>query len=137
MYKKNGGRAVIAQADFSLGDCFFIRGFFSEGIRVMMHIISTRRKAECEYCGEVTRNMYPVFERHVRACCGEHAYRAHRQEVMIERILQSAAQRVRMCGQGLIEYSLILALVSVVVIIILSVLGPSVGNIFSSIVMSI
>ncbi len=40
-------------------------------------------------------------------------------------------------GQGLIEYSLILVLVAVVVIAILSMLGPVVGNIFSNIYMSV
>ncbi len=34
-------------------------------------------------------------------------------------------------GQGLVEYALILVLVSVVVIGILTVLGPQVGNVFS------
>ena len=37
-------------------------------------------------------------------------------------------------GQGLVEYALILVLVAVVVIIILTVLGPLVGNVFSTIV---
>ncbi|MCU0511529.1 MAG: hypothetical protein MUE40_03070 [Anaerolineae bacterium] len=34
-------------------------------------------------------------------------------------------------GQGLVEYALILVLVAVVVLAILSILGPQVGNIFS------
>ena len=37
-------------------------------------------------------------------------------------------------GQGLVEYALILVLVGVVVIVILSLLGPAIGNIFSNIV---
>jgi pilus assembly protein Flp/PilA len=37
-------------------------------------------------------------------------------------------------GQGLVEYALILVLVAVVVIIILALMGPAIGNIFSSIV---
>lgn len=37
-------------------------------------------------------------------------------------------------GQGLVEYALILVLVAVVVIAILTVLGPAIGNIFSNIV---
>ena len=37
-------------------------------------------------------------------------------------------------GQGLVEYALILVLVSIVVIVILTILGPSIGNIFSNIV---
>jgi len=35
-------------------------------------------------------------------------------------------------GQGLVEYAIILGLVAVVVIAILRVLGPRVGNIFST-----
>ena len=37
-------------------------------------------------------------------------------------------------GQGLVEYALILVLVAVVVIAILTLLGPQVGNVFSRIV---
>lgn len=37
-------------------------------------------------------------------------------------------------GQGLVEYALILVLVAVVVIAILTVLGPQVGDVFSQIV---
>ncbi len=37
-------------------------------------------------------------------------------------------------GQGLVEYALILVLVSVVVVVILSQMGPAVGNIFSGVV---
>jgi pilus assembly protein Flp/PilA len=40
-------------------------------------------------------------------------------------------------GQGLVEYALILVLVAVVVIAILTLLGPSIGNVFSSIINSI
>ena len=36
-------------------------------------------------------------------------------------------------GQGLVEYALILVLVSVVVIVVLSMVGPGVGNIFSQV----
>ena len=36
-------------------------------------------------------------------------------------------------GQGLVEYGLILVLASIVVIIVLAVLGPQIGNIFSQI----
>jgi len=36
-------------------------------------------------------------------------------------------------GQGLIEYALILVLIAVVVIVVLELLGPSIGGIFSSI----
>lgn len=34
-------------------------------------------------------------------------------------------------GQGLVEYALILVLVAIVVIAILTILGPQIGNIFS------
>ncbi len=36
-------------------------------------------------------------------------------------------------GQGLVEYALILVLVAVVVIVILALLGPAIGQVFSSI----
>jgi pilus assembly protein Flp/PilA len=36
-------------------------------------------------------------------------------------------------GQGLVEYALILVLVAIVVIAVLTILGPRIGNIFSSI----
>ena len=36
-------------------------------------------------------------------------------------------------GQGLVEYALILALVALVIIIVLSVFGGQVGNVFSRI----
>lgn len=36
-------------------------------------------------------------------------------------------------GQGLVEYALILVLIAIVVIAVLTVLGPAVGNIFSRI----
>jgi pilus assembly protein Flp/PilA len=37
-------------------------------------------------------------------------------------------------GQGLVEYALILVLVSVVVIVILTILGPAIGGAFSNVV---
>jgi pilus assembly protein Flp/PilA len=42
--------------------------------------------------------------------------------------------RERIEGQGLVEYALILILVAVVVIFALSLLGPGVGNTFSTVV---
>ncbi len=39
----------------------------------------------------------------------------------------------REAGQGLVEYALILVLVAVVVIAILTLLGPAIGNVFSTI----
>ena len=37
-------------------------------------------------------------------------------------------------GQGLVEYALILVLVALIVIVILSLLGPAIGNVFSNVV---
>jgi pilus assembly protein Flp/PilA len=37
-------------------------------------------------------------------------------------------------GQGLVEYALILVLVAIVVIAILTLLGPQIGNVFSQVV---
>ncbi len=42
-----------------------------------------------------------------------------------------------MHGQGLVEYAFIMLLVAIVVIVILALLGPSVGNLYSSIVLGI
>ncbi|HRQ23977.1 MAG TPA: pilus assembly protein [Anaerolineales bacterium] len=44
-------------------------------------------------------------------------------------MLFSPAQK----AQGLVEYALILVLVSIVVIVALSILGPIIGNVFSDI----
>jgi pilus assembly protein Flp/PilA len=41
---------------------------------------------------------------------------------------------VRQRGQGLVEYALILMLVALIVIVILALLGPAIGNIFSNVV---
>ena len=40
-------------------------------------------------------------------------------------------------GQGLVEYALILLLVSLVVIVALVMFGPAIGNLYSNIVSSI
>ncbi len=40
-------------------------------------------------------------------------------------------------GQGLVEYALILVLVSIVVLVILILLGPAIGNIFSNVVVNL
>jgi len=40
-------------------------------------------------------------------------------------------------GQGLLEYALIMLLVALLVIIILAVLGPEIGNMFSEVVAKI
>ena len=36
-------------------------------------------------------------------------------------------------GQGLVEYAIILALVAIVVIAVMRILGPKIGNVFSTI----
>jgi pilus assembly protein Flp/PilA len=36
-------------------------------------------------------------------------------------------------GQGLVEYAIILAFVAIVVIVVLRLLGPTIGNTFSSV----
>jgi pilus assembly protein Flp/PilA len=40
-------------------------------------------------------------------------------------------------GQGLVEYALILVLVAIVVIAILTLLGPAIGAVFSNIIWSL
>ena len=37
-------------------------------------------------------------------------------------------------GQGLVEYALILSMVALVVIVMVTIFGPAVGNLFSNIV---
>lgn len=40
-------------------------------------------------------------------------------------------------GQGLLEYALVLMLVAIIVIVILALLGPAVGNMFSNLMVHI
>ncbi len=40
-------------------------------------------------------------------------------------------------GQGLTEYALIIMFVAIVVIVVLALVGPPIGNVFSSVVASI
>ena len=40
-------------------------------------------------------------------------------------------------GQGLVEYALILVLVAIVVIVVLRLLGPAIGDVFSTIMANI
>jgi pilus assembly protein Flp/PilA len=42
-----------------------------------------------------------------------------------------------MAGQGLVEYALILILISVTVIVLLTVLGPAITNIYTNIIESV
>jgi pilus assembly protein Flp/PilA len=37
-------------------------------------------------------------------------------------------------GQGMVEYALIFALVALVVIVVLTLLGPAIGNVFSNLI---
>lgn len=37
-------------------------------------------------------------------------------------------------GQGLVEYALILVMVALIVIVILAMLGPAIGNVFSNLI---
>ncbi|TMC51340.1 MAG: pilus assembly protein [Chloroflexi bacterium] len=45
--------------------------------------------------------------------------------------------RFRLEGQGLVEYALILVFVALIVIAILTLFGPAIGNAYSSIINSI
>jgi len=45
-------------------------------------------------------------------------------------VLISAQQR----GQGLLEYALIITLVAIIVLVILALLGPAIGSLFSNII---
>ena len=49
----------------------------------------------------------------------------------------SSLKRNYASGQGLVEYALILSLVALVVIVIIGLIGPAIGNIFSSIMYSL
>ena len=40
-------------------------------------------------------------------------------------------------GQGLVEYALIMLLVAIIVIVALALLGPAVGNLYSSVIQNI
>ncbi len=40
-------------------------------------------------------------------------------------------------GQGLVEYALILALVAIIVLVVVALLGPAVGNMYSTVVSQI
>jgi pilus assembly protein Flp/PilA len=40
-------------------------------------------------------------------------------------------------GQGLVEYALLIILVGVVIMVVLNLFGPAVGNMFSNIIMNI
>lgn len=48
-------------------------------------------------------------------------------------MLKKLASRIKEQGQGLVEYGLIIFLVAIVVIAILILLGPQIGNVFSKV----
>jgi len=58
-------------------------------------------------------------------------------ELKVKELLRKAAaywHAFQPGGQGLVEYALILMFVGMVVILILAVLGPAIGNIFSNVI---
>ena len=46
-------------------------------------------------------------------------------------------KRMQKKGQGLVEYALILVLVAIEIIVILAILGPAIGNVFSDVINAI
>jgi pilus assembly protein Flp/PilA len=40
-------------------------------------------------------------------------------------------------GQGLVEYALIMLLVAIIVIVVLALFGPAVGNLYSSVIQNL
>ncbi|GAB4499094.1 MAG: hypothetical protein OHK0052_13500 [Anaerolineales bacterium] len=40
-------------------------------------------------------------------------------------------------GQGLMEYAMIIALVAIIVLVILALLGPTIGNMFSNVIVNL
>jgi pilus assembly protein Flp/PilA len=40
-------------------------------------------------------------------------------------------------GQGLLEYAMILMLIAIIVIVVLALLGPAVGNMYSNVIVNI
>jgi pilus assembly protein Flp/PilA len=43
----------------------------------------------------------------------------------------------RELGQGLVEYALIMLLVAIIVIVVLALFGPAIGNLYSSVIQNI
>ena len=44
---------------------------------------------------------------------------------------------IREKGQGLVEYALIMLLVALIVIVVLALFGPAVGNLYSSVIQNL
>ena len=40
-------------------------------------------------------------------------------------------------GQGLVEYALIMLLVAIIVIVVLALFGPAIGNLYSTVILNI
>jgi pilus assembly protein Flp/PilA len=57
--------------------------------------------------------------------------------ILYSGIISMKDHRSKEEGQGIVEYALILVLVSIVVLFVLTITGPALGNIFSTIIMTI
>ena len=71
---------------------------------------------------------------------GKTAIHVSRPEAYPQKILRSVIERKAIMlfapkekGQGLVEYAIILALIAIVVIAVMRLLGPKIGNTFSTI----
>lgn len=58
----------------------------------------------------------------------------HRWQALSQQMLDKTRARLRAAGQAMVEYALILALLVFALILILSITGPAVGNVFSNVV---
>lgn len=45
--------------------------------------------------------------------------------------------RAQVAGQGIVEYALILMLVAIIVVVVLALAGPSIGNMFSNVMVNL
>jgi pilus assembly protein Flp/PilA len=55
-------------------------------------------------------------------------------EIRVGRGVVSLPRQNHLQAQGLLEYALILVLVAVVVLLILAIMGPAVGNMYSNVI---
>ena len=60
--------------------------------------------------------------------------RYQRQKEVIEMTWRNLGRARKQLGQGMVEYALILVLVSIVVIVILLTMGNQIANVFSNVV---
>jgi len=73
---------------------------------------------------------YSLFALKNRACQNEfrtQEYCWEKEENLLRKVLSER-------GQGLVEYALIMIMVAIVLFLVLQILGPAIGNIFSNIV---